>query len=294
MFKRQLYIADLFRPEQIINGFEYAEFNSVKALELALKMNYFRKEGTMRITIRSYDEFDFLLKSDFKGMEIFIVVPTKDLLDEIMNVEIPEDFDVTIISMVPYKTSDYWKVNSGWISKHVIGMVKKIAAYNIGNDVCELIEFYNMNNVRFFELDIDYISFSELKIKELDEAEYWFNHLRDWAKENKDFNPIVIMSRNRFYRKIFVDDNLDLYLNSRKGEWRFSLLDYSENDGNNIPKHVLNKLHKYLDLTAKALYSKFMIYNWNLIDYDQILKMGYYINEIPIIVGLVQRWLYGQ
>ena len=304
-FKRQLYIADLFHPEQIINAFDFVEFNSIEAFKKATKMDYFniKKGDLVQITIKSFKDFKFMVylwkikKELFNEMDVNLIIPTIELLDEIMAKPIPEDFRVSVFSASPYTTSNYWKVNEKWISKHILGMIQTINAETIALDICGIVDYYNTMNLRFFILDIDYISLTKLTVKELEKVEYWFNYLRNWAKEdNKGINPLVIMGQSNFYRKIFVDDDLSLYLNAHKDSvWSFpSLSGYEGATGEIIKADALNNLHQYLDLTAEAIYTKFAIKNWNLIDYNQILKMGHYINEIPLIMGLVQRWLYGQ
>lgn len=303
-FKRELYIKNLYIPEQIINGFDFIEFNSYLALNDAINQHFFKvKEDTIvHVNVKNLSDFK-LLKQFFETnrtfitkMNVTLLVHGKELLDKIMSEEIPIDFDVFIFSNCSYNTADYWKINSKWISKHVMGMTFNIKAETIATDMCRLVDYYNMNHVRFFSLKIDYESFSNVLVKDLDKHEYWFNYLRNWingGKPEENKQPIVIMF-SKFYRKIFVDDDLTLYLDSDKNKsWYFPLHSYLDKTGETISNDILNNLHKYLDLTLDAFYTKLGIYNWNLIDFNQIKKMGYYINEIPLIMGLVQRWLYG-
>jgi hypothetical protein len=303
-FKRQLYIEDLFRPEQIINAFEYVEFNSYFAYIKATneRLYQIKENTTIQIRLQNYEEFGEILelfkttKEFFEKMKVILVIPTKELLDKIMSKEIPEDFKTIILTNHPYKTSDYWEINQKWIKKHIIGLIHTIRADTIATDMCNITEYYNIHNIRFFRLYIDYEDFSEVSVKDLDKLEYWFNYLRNWIMEkNEGINPIVIMAKNNFFRKIFVDDDLTLYLDANKDSstWYFPLHYYLDRTGETMEAYVLNNLHKYLDLIPQAIYTKFSIKNWLLIDFNQTKKMGYYINEIPLIMGLVQRWLYG-
>ena len=63
-FKRQLYIADLFRPEQIINAFDYVEFNSYYAYIRACEhfLYKIKENTTVQIRLESYQEFEQMLK----------------------------------------------------------------------------------------------------------------------------------------------------------------------------------------------------------------------------------------
>jgi len=300
-FKRQLFIVDLFHPEQIINAFNYIEFNSIEAFKKATKMDYFNiKEGnTLQININKFADFKFLVylnkvkKELFTKMKVIILVPSKELLNEIMSKPIPDTFNMSILTTQPFMVADYWKVNSKWIKKHIIGLIHNINAETIATDMCNITEYYNIYSLRFFKLDIDYESFSKVAIKDVGKLEYWFNYLRVWLREKNQ--PIEILSSD-FYRKIFVDDDLSLYLDAHKDKdtWFFpSLLEYEGVTGENIQAKALNNLHKYLDLSKQSLYGGGNTKNWHLIDFHQINKMGYFINEIPLIMELVQRWLYG-
>lgn len=303
-FQRQLFIADLFRPKQIINAFDYVEFNSIDAFKKAVKMDLYniKKGSTLQINLRKYDDFRFMLylykikKNLFTEMNVNLLSTNRELTEEILSKKIPADIPFTLLVLDSYNTGDYWKTNSDWIRKNKICLIYRITADTIATDICQILEYYNTNNIRFFVLDIDYLSFMNHNLSELPKFEFWFSHLRTWVitNDNKRGNtqPIVLESM-RFHRRIFVDDDLTLYLDAYKDDkWSFPLLEHLEDTGETMNTQVLNRLHKYLDLTPQAIYTNNRVKNWLLIPYGQIIRMGHFINELPIIVQLVQRWLY--
>ncbi|RLI44858.1 hypothetical protein DRO61_11640, partial [Candidatus Bathyarchaeota archaeon] len=123
---------------------------------------------------------------------------------------------------------------------------------------------------------------------------FWFYQLRLWKNEQlPQGQELVIEADNNFKKKIFVSNDLTLYLDNRKDSvWSFPLAEHLEKNGELLDSHALNVLHSYMSLHSKALFTEMEIHNYDIISFRQLLKMGYYINQIPLIMGLIQRWLY--
>jgi hypothetical protein len=304
MFKRRLFVEDLFVPKKIINSFEWVEFESLEAFKKVRKDElYLNKNGTIcHIHIHKVKDFIYLknlnkeLPNYFKDMRLYIEFDTLDLFEKVFGTPIEKEMKFSAILSEPFSLSTHWKINGEWIRKNVIALNHKISEATLENDVCSLLDIYNTKNLRFFLLDIDYESFQHLPIGELDRIEFFFYTLRQWTGGNQEINPMVILNSNsnKLMKRVFITKNLTLYLDSYKDDiWSFKLGDYLEENGNTIDGVVLNKLHTYLDLHSKALYVEMGWYNWFIISPRQILRMGYYINEIPLIMELIQRWLYG-
>ena len=302
-FKRELYIKNLFIPKEIINAFDWVEFNSIEAFKKAVKGDFYniRDGSCLQINIHDFKDFIFLahlwrLKPDmFLKQRVHILASDTNIIDEILTKPIPKDMKFDLMLTHPINISDYWDKNRDWLSKNRTVLIQNIHAETIATDICELLEIFNNNNLRFFLLDIDYESFNKLNLDELEKVKFWFFHLKTWIRDDTlaKGNKLDISSKN-FYKPIFIDDDLTLYLDAHKESslWFFALGEYLEDTGETISNSALNCLHKYMDLLPNVFYTDFKINNWRLISYRQIKKMGYFLNEIPLIMSLIQRWLY--
>jgi len=302
IFKRQLFIEDLFIGGKILNAFEIVEFESIQILEKALKDEIFRiKKGTeCVIHLKTYDDFLILTNlfinnpTFFSDMQVYVICDTDGLCEEILSKEIKEGMKFHMVTKEPFDFVQYWELNKWYISSNKVSIQFKISAKTIAEDVCKLITIYNTKSFRFFELDIDYASFEELTLKQLKIAEFWFYHLRTWLDDDMPKGQkLIIQSYNGHFKRVFVSNNLILYLDHYKDPiWCFDLKEHLNDTGETMDNHTLNVLQAYMSLHPRAFFSEFDIKDFSFISIRQILKMGYYINQIPLIMGLIQGWLF--
>jgi hypothetical protein len=130
-----------------------------------------------------------------------------------------------------------------------------------------------------------------LTLKDLEMLEFWIHHLTGWMASKRKGNSISLFEYG-FKRKIYVADQLKLYLSKNKLNWEFNLGKYLEYDGESIPHKALNNLRQYMDLCLPAVYSLIPIKNWALVNFEQNISIMTHLNEIPLITGLINRWLY--
>ena len=302
IFKRQLFIEDLFVPKKLLNAFELVEFESLDVFKKYMTEKlYINKNNTgCHIHIQQIEDFTYLKKlyedmPNYFDMSVYIEFDTIDLFEEVFDTPIDENMNFSAIISETYNHNKHWKTNDKWIKKHIIALKYKIAEPTLEMDISTLLDIYNTKHIRFFLLDIDYESFLRVPLSELDRIEYWFYHLRTWmiGQEEVVIQPLVILGNRNFLKRIFIGNDLIWYLDSYKDPiWCFKLHDYLEENGNTMDTKVLNKLHTVLDLHPASFYTEMEIKNYMLISFRQILKMGYFINEIPLIMSLIQRWLY--
>jgi hypothetical protein len=72
----------------------------------------------------------------------------------------------------------------------------------------------------------------------------------------------------------------------------FDLRKHLKHRGEDIKFMELDWFLQYLYLVKKAMVSDFKIHNWYLIDFTQNIKHALFINQIPLITQLIDRWLY--
>ena len=302
-FKRQLYIEDLFVPKKIINAFDIVEFESIDIFKRCVNEDLYNiKENTMCvINIHSYEDFIFLsnlfkAKPEFFNLMNIVIIPNnEELSKKMLNTPIEKNMKFDILSKEVILFTKYWEKNKDWISANKLIMLHDISADSIAQDISRLITVFNTTRNRFFLLNIDYESFENITLKELQSVEFWWYQLRLWMREKiGKGQDLIIEERHLFVKRIFVSDDLTLYLDDNKDDiWNFPLQDHLQDTGNSINGRVLNTLHSYLSLHGKALVSDYDIKNFLLLSFRQFLRMGCYINQIPLIAGLIQRWLYG-
>ncbi len=301
-FKRRLFIEDLFVPKKVLNAFDWVEFESLNVFKKYVKDGLYRvkKDSICHIHIQKMEDFSYLKNlfynkiEYFTEMKMYIEFDSEGLFKKAFRSTVDMNMDFAAIVHESFNLNELWKNNREWVKRNMIVHNFKISESTLEIDIAKLLDLYNSKNNRFFLLDIDYESFQNVTIEKLDRIEYFFYHLRTWLNERNGLSePLEILVNRKLIRRIFVGDDLILYLDSYKDPlWSFNLSEHLEENGNIIDSKILNKLHSYLDLHTEALCTEFQIINHLLISYRQILRMGYNLNEIPIMMGLIQRWLY--
>lgn len=300
-YKREHFIKDLFIPERVINSFNYIEFESYDTFSYCIGNDlYLVEDGSfVFVPIKKITDYLNMVKlfeqtNICERSNVYLTISDQDLLDKVFSTIVDKKYSILLTKDLKLDLGKYWNTEKGksWISKNKI--VKKIV-WNLeefGKQINEMICMFNEENIRFFLLDIDYASFNDMKLEQLHELKFWINHLKTWMRL-KQKNSIEIISSG-FVKKIFVSDELVLYMNDKKREdlWFFDLKKNLKENGESIPMKKLNILRKYVDLIQNALNSDFKITNWFIVDYAQCKEIQGTLNEIPVIVGLINRWLY--
>lgn len=301
-FKREHFVKDLFIPERIINSFNHVEFESYDTFSYCIANDLYLVEDKsfVFVPIKKITDYLNMVKlfeqtNICERSNVYLVIKDQDILDKVFSTIVDKRYSVLIDKDLKLSLGKYWNTVNGkaWISKNKIVKEIKIDAENFGEQINEMVCVYNEENIRFFLLDIDYVSFETIKIEKLHELRFWINHLKSWRKRGEKNNSIEIISSN-FVKKIFVSDELVLYMDNKKRDdiWFFNLAKYIHHDGEAVPMKILNILRKYIDLVPNAMNSDFKISNWLIIDYCQCREIQGALNEIPLTMGLINRWLY--
>ena len=300
-FKRENFVKDLFIPERVINSFESVEFESYDTFSHCIGNDLYLVEDNsyIFIPIKKMSDYWNMVKL-FKETNVcersnlYLVIRKQEILDKVFSAIVDKKFSILVSRDLKLNIGKYWNTEKGkaWISKNKFVKEIKLEYSNFGEQINEIVSIYNKENIRFFLLDIDYVSFNSMKIEELHKIRFWINHLKQWMR-GKGKQNIVIISSN-FVKKVFVSDELVLYMNNKKREdmWFFGLGEHLEDDGEKIHLKKLNILRKYMDLVPDAVYTDFNITNWFMIDHSQCKEIQGALNEIPLIMGLINRWLY--
>jgi hypothetical protein len=299
-FKREYFVKNLFNPHMILDQFDLVHFENFNTFKKCLMndLYHINKDKSIRVTIGSLAEYKALMEvfdktSICQQTHASIKIEEQVVYENIMNNIIPNSYSIIITEDMEADIIKYWPVAKEWISKNQLVKIIKINAKNYDKKINKIINLYNQKHVRFFDLDIDYQSFDYMEIIELDKLKWWLHHLRNWITYDKIKNKIVILASN-FYKPIFVSEDLILYLNDKKRHWiwQWFLGYHLEKNGEDIQYKELNKLRIYIDLHEEATSSEYGVFNWKMIDFEQCLKMTGSINEIPLMMVLIGRWLY--
>lgn len=294
-FERKYYIKDLFRPKQILNAFDHIEFDDLNTFLLVLQESLFQinKSNIIQIPVNNLNEYEQIVKIMNETLicekaKLIIEVEKQDLFSKVL-VKLPDrKFAIftNFNNIVPNEArgTKWWRENP--IYRKVL-----ISANDYREKISAIINSFSNTPIRFFYLEFNYESFQHLKLSDLNMLEFWIHHMNTWMTAMKENDRIRFFFKD-FGRKIFVGSDLTLYMNRNKTTWSFPLKDYLDCDGEIVPHKALNNLRQYMDLCPEAIYSLHPIRNWALIDYEQNIKIMTHLNEIPIIAGLINRWLY--
>jgi hypothetical protein len=300
-FKREHFIKDLFIPERIINSFNSVEFESYDTFSYCIANDLYlvEEDSFLFVPIKKITDYLNMVKmfeqtNICERSNVYLVIRDQDLLDKVFSTISDKKYSILISEDLKVNIGKYWNTPRGkaWISKNKLVKETRIDAEKYNEQLNGMICTFNEESIRFFLLDFDYKSFEGMKFEELHKLRFWINNLKIWMKL-KDSNSIEVISSS-FVKKIFVSDDLTLYMNRKKERdvWFFELGKYIHHDGQAIPVKVLNLLRQYSDLIANAVYSDFKISNWFIIDYANCKEIQGSLNEIPLIMGLINRWLY--
>ena len=299
-FKRQFFIKDLFIPERVINCFNCIEFESYQIFSYCIENDLFiiPENGFIFIPIKSISDYKSMVKifnetNICNNSYLYLIIEEQSLLDAVLSTIVDKRFSILITKDLKIDFVKYWNNTIGkeWISKNRIIKKIKIDYPNYDRQINEMISIFNEEFIRFFLLDFDYVSFEKIKIEEIHKLKFWIRNFIGWTKL-KDVDSIEIIS-TPFVRKIFVSDELVLYMDNKKKDiWSFDLMLYLKDDGESMPMRELNLLRKYIDFVPNAMYTESKITNWFLMDYAQCKEIQGSLNEIPLMMGLINRWLY--
>ena len=298
-FKREIFIKDLFNAQMILNQFDLIHFENLATFNKCIlnDLFYIEENKSIKISLNNFEEYEGVLKifeetNICDKMDVILKISKQEVFDEVLSNVVPKKYAIEVTENVEAGYNKYWETGKEWISKNRLVQIISMNADNFDEKINKTISIYNQQNIRFFEFDVDYESFNELKLGGLDKLKYWLHHLRDWLVYDMS-NRLNIM-KSDFYKPIFISEDLILYLNDKKRHWIWACyLGHNINKtGEDIPYKELNKLRTYLDLHTEAMYSEYDVFNWKLIDFEQCLKMYGSINEIPLIMILFGRWLH--
>lgn len=301
-YKRKFFIKDLFIPKRVINSFNCVEFESYDIFSYCIGNDLFliKDNNFIFIPIKKMTDYENMAKLFNETnicirTKLFLIIEDQELLDNILSTIVDKSFTILISKNLKMDFGKYWHTPNGkaWISKNKLVKEIKWDSQNFSEQINEMICIFNEEMVRFFLLDIDYKSFEGMKMEEIHNLKFWLYQLKNWMKIEKKTNPIELIN-SAFVKRVFVSDGLMLYMDKKKRAdiWSFDLKKYIKYDGESMPMKELNLFRKYKDLVPNALYSDFKISNWFLIDYSQCKEIQGSLNEIPLIMGLINRWLY--
>lgn len=299
-FKRELYVKDLFRSEDVLNFFQCIEVENIQTLfqlisNNLLKINW---ENELIIPLKNKDDIELFIKLSTESLILSYgninILISPSLLKELFSYGIykiwSSKFIITLTN-IPNKMTirDYvlkfpW-INI-WIKNNPIIIREIIIFKEIQDKVQEMIRIFKTHKFRFFDLKFDYKSFEEMKINEIDEVEFWLNNLCAWRNQPHPDN-IVIKYSNKIYKSIFVSSDLKLYYDNLKTSFLFDLKENIYKNGEEIPSKELNKLRQYLDLKKEHMQLEDN-FNCYLIDYAYNSKESF-VNEVPLITRILEN-----
>ena len=270
-YKREHFIKDLFIPERVINSFNYIEFESYDTFSHCIANDlYLVEDGSfVFVPIKKITDYLNMVKlfeqtNICERSNVYLTISDQDILDKVFSTIVDKRYSILLTKDLKLDLGKYWNTEKGkaWISKNKI--VKRIVwdLEGFNKQINEMVCMFNEENIRFFLLDIDYVSFNDMKLEQLHELKFWINHLKMWMRL-KEKNSIEIIASD-FVKNVFVSDDLVLYMSNKKREdiWFFDLKKHLKDNGESMPMKKLNILRKYVDLVPNALISDFKISNW--------------------------------
>jgi hypothetical protein len=303
---QRIYIKDLYDSKRVINSFAEVEFESLYAFVNAYKKDLFKLTKKLKLTIpiNTIEDFNIVVEVGLKS-KLFelgflnLYITDADLLEEIIRNKLwlikTKQFRITTNPIIKSNGRHEWiNINEfkAWSSKNPLVIKAKITYENYRTIVDDLISIYNIKGLRFFEIYFDYHSFEEMKLEELHEFEFRISQLRIWQSATKDFfdkertvDKIVLNSTS--HKKIFISNDLKLYLTKEAFEDGIMLFDLGNNldkNGETLSVRELSELRQYIDLVPQAMANT---RNWSFIDFYQNVKVMGNINECPYLNNIV-------
>ncbi len=297
--RRKFFVKDLFDKRYILDGFHEIAFESFYAfcqckLEKTLLFN---ENQTLIIPIDNEKDFKQFARM---SKETYMCDKTRIML------YLPVDFFKTVyknnmygIYDIPFdilldKTDEFilkeLHINndnfSGWSGKNRTILNIRINKDNYIEQFNEIITLYLNTEIRFFRILFDAYSFEEMKFGELHEFEFHFYHFYFWyitTRNNRDKSPFLELNMFGFYKTLFIDNELKIYINKtafEENDILFDLKDNLEKNGNDIPTDVLEPLLVYLTLRQEFMMP---LTKSLFVDFYQNKKVMGHINEVPII-----------
>lgn len=298
-FERKHFIKDLYNPKEVINYFNIIEFESFDVFKSLAEEGLFHIERNKDIIIPiwSLSEYkaliDLFKKTGANEYSNFVLyIPDINILEDVLKNLIDLKFQIMTDFDTPCMLFKYWNNNdnsSKWISNNRFYKRVKIDYNNYEKVLNRMINVYNIEQIRFFWLEINYRSFNEMKMGEIQDLIFSINHVVEYTIGKE---PLVLYRCNEIPKRIYVSRDYRLYLNNERDfEWYFDLKKYKDADGCSVDLKDLNKLRSYADLKLNALSIPFnRFFNLAFIDFYYNLKMEGVFNQVPIISLIFDRW----
>ena len=283
---RKHYVKDLYDPSTFLNNFQEVEFSNVKAFINVMQNDLYQLNNVLIINVYSEKELENLYTilegSPITSMcKLQIRMPSEliPFVRDIKSYEIITDMNGKICDGEFIE----WRRNNRLICEIPVN------AGNYKRVFDEAIDLYQNGFTRFFDLKIDYASFEDQPISILHELRFRFDRFDTWcmATDNKD--KMTILS-NGFYKPIYIDEDMELYL-TRYKEFSIGKLE-KDLDGETMDFKQLSTLLKYGDLNWNN-FSPFINekgLNYRLIDYRQNTKVMGFLNRLPWLTQLILGW----
>ncbi len=255
-FERKYFVKDLFDPKKVLDNFAMVYFESFSCFEKCIMNDlYIIKKGKM---------ISFPVKNE-DGLQIAIPLFEKtDILEK-------------CISWIKIEDRHFYFNPKDNSLMKMIYLNKDNYAETIASIINDREQKY-MYFIRF-----DYTSFLELKVGELNELQFWIERLNCWIGD------IKIFKMPQFYKTVSISNDLKLYLD-KSGKSFFDLGANLDKNGETLPFLERNELGTFMDLTKQGVQAQMPVRNWNLIDWEQNVKMNGFVNEIPLITSLIDSW----
>ena len=294
-FRREVYIKDLFNSKEVLYFFNPIEFETFDTFLRCYKMGLIQVKCDREIIIPLETEFEiiesFATKSSFfeDGNVNLLMFPK--VLEEIEK-DCKElwnkKFSITLLDFPKIDFKGLLETSHDsireWIQNNMIAIRVLITGDNYKETIQKMVKTFRDQHFRFFNVEIDYMSFMEMKFKDFQEVEFWLNHLSMWRNQEHPRN-IVLRSYGNFVKRIFVSDDLKLYLDGSKNESSF-IFDLAKNIGKNgeeVDTKELNYLRQYVDLTLDHLR---LSTSSNFVNFKDNILINGSINEVPWITKM--------
>lgn len=312
-FKRESFVKDLYNPQHFLNNFNYVVFSSPLDFVNAMQKDFYVPRNILVIQINSLDNLnlmkqiigkskigeicelflhikDWKLYSHFEGMEnnrVSVIMDYVPEMDEMME-NLIIDGERTAFCL--------------WRNKNRLFFRFNITFENIDSIFEKMIDTYQRELTRFFDITIDYASFDDAKIRDIPRIKYRCTTFINWhseSRKNKDQNlsqKTSIQVRNYRYliKKVFIKSEKiflsEQHFNENPEEPTFNLV--QEKNGEDIPFEYINAIRQLIDLTDLTIIPKYNPkINGYHIDFYQNKKIGGVINELPIISEIFGWWM---
>lgn len=322
-FEREYHIADLFKINDILDSFHFLEFSSDREFFSFLNRGYLPPIEIDPLKTYNYvvhlskdsnfQDLDTLLKAtDLIEKFTLILHLEKDSFERAFNelnslnkikIQISEDD-------LPYFMDLAELHKSSPLIRHLIsegnhGVIKCV--WGAGDYKKKYRDLFNtlLRDLSLFlelNLSFDYVSFEDLKVKDLNELSFYLRQLAVWISptgnftfskpdpDNKTSEASItanfILTTSVYCRKGYLDQN-NLYL-TKGGEVFLNLDQYWNETGETLLPKDLNRIRRIVD--ARFSYPGFL--NFYLIDLAQNEILSHDPLVVPTITRLIGGWIY--